>query len=70
MGTVLKTKGDPLWKRQNDPGYRIGWRSKAGFETGYLDGEMTYGEAEKKARELAAKDSAKTYFPELIIFED
>ncbi|MCF7984456.1 MAG: hypothetical protein K9L70_08645 [Thiohalocapsa sp.] len=70
MSGVLKTKGDPLWKRKDDPGYRVGWRSKAKFEKGHLDGEMTYGEAEKKAAELAAKDTEKTYYPELIIIED
>jgi len=69
MAGGLSFKGDPLWKRADDPGYRIGWRSKAGFEKGHFDGEMTYGEAEKKARELAAGDSEKTYFPEMIVTE-
>ncbi|MBK1630372.1 hypothetical protein CKO31_06345 [Thiohalocapsa halophila] len=70
MATVLKTKGDPLWKRADDPGYRIGWRSKAKFEKGHLEGEMTYGEAEAKARELAAKEPDKTFYPELVITEE
>jgi hypothetical protein len=70
MATILKTQGDPLWKRAEDPGYRVGWRSKAKFEKGHLDGEMTYGEAEAKARELASKEPDKTFFPELIITEE
>ncbi len=69
MAAVLSFKGDPLWKRASDPGYRVGWRSRAGFEKGHIDGEMTYGEAQNKAQELAANDAAKTYFPELIVTE-
>jgi hypothetical protein len=69
MAGVLSFKGDPLWKRGDDPGYRVGWRSKAKFEKGHLEGEMTFGEAEAKARELAAQNPDKTYFPELIIVE-
>ena len=69
MAGVLTFKGDPLWKRAADPGYQIGWRSRAGFEKGHLDGEMTYGEAQKKAEELAASDLTKTYFPEIIVTE-
>jgi hypothetical protein len=65
----LSFKGDPLWKRAEDPGYRVGWRSKAKFEKGHLEGEMTYGEAAKKAEELAAQDPDKTYYPELVIIE-
>lgn len=67
MAGVLSYKGDPLWKRASDPGYRVGWRSKAKFEKGHLDGEMTYGEASQKAQELSNQDATKTYFPELII---
>jgi hypothetical protein len=69
MSGVLSFKGDPLWKRAEDPGYRVGWRSKAKFEKGHLEGEMTYGEAAKKAEELAAQDPDKTYYPELVIIE-
>jgi hypothetical protein len=69
MAGVLSFKGDPLWKRADDPGYRVGWRSKRGFEKGHLDDEMTYGEAAKKAQELAAAEPGKTFFPELIITE-
>lgn len=69
MSGVLSFKGDPLWKRAADPGYRVGWRSKAGFEKGHFDEEMTYGEAEQKASELAAAEPSKTFYPELIIVE-
>lgn len=69
MAGVLLFKGDPLWKRASDPGYRVGWRSKAKFEKGHLEGEMTYGEAEAKAKELAGQESGKTYYPELITTE-
>jgi hypothetical protein len=40
------------------------------FEKGHLEGEMTYGEAEKKAAELGASDPSKAYYPELIITEE
>lgn len=63
----LVGKADPLWRRDSDPGYRIGWRSKLGFEKGHLDGEMTYGEARARAAELAARDSSKAYFPEPVL---
>ena len=70
MATLLKSKGDTLWKRADDPGYRIGWRSKAKFEKGHLDGEMTYGEAAAKAAELAAQEPDKTFYPELVLTEE
>ena len=72
MATALKAKGDPLWRRDGDPGYRVGWRHKYAFEKGHLDGEMTYGEARKKAAELQAADpeKKKVYFPELILVEE
>lgn len=69
MEIKYASKGDPLWKRAEDPGYRVGWRLKYGFEKGHLDGEMTYAEAAKKAAELAAQDSNKTYFPEMVLTE-
>ena len=70
MATTLHAKGDGLWKRADDPGYRIGWKYKYQFEKGHLDGEMTYGEAKEKAAELQAGDPEKVYFPELILTED
>lgn len=69
MSERLTSKGDPLWRRADDPGYRVGWRHKVKFEKGHLEGEMTYGEAEKKAAELSAQDPQKTYYPELILTE-
>ena len=61
-------QGDPLWRRDGDPGYRVGWRHKARFEKGHLDGEMTYGEASAKATDLQAKDTeGKVYYPELVM---
>jgi hypothetical protein len=60
--------GDPLMRRENDPGYRVGWRHKVRFERGHVEGEMTYGEASRKAAELQAQDTeGKVYFPELIM---
>jgi hypothetical protein len=70
MATLLKSKGDSLSKRAADPGYRIGWRSKAKFEKGHLDGEMTYGEAVAKAEALAAQEPDKTFYPELVYVEE
>ncbi len=67
MSERFVSKGDPLWRRADDPGYRVGWRHKVRFEKGHLEGEMTYGEAEKKAKELSAQDPQKTYYPELIL---
>lgn len=69
MATVLKAKGDALWKRDDDPGYRIGWKYKYRFEKGHLEGEMTYGEARRKAAELQAAEPDKVYFAELILEE-
>lgn len=69
MSERFASKGDPLWRRAGDPGYRVGWRHKVKFEKGHLEGEMTYGEAEKKAAELSAQDPQKTYYPELILTE-
>jgi hypothetical protein len=60
--------GDPLWRRDEDPGYQVGWRHRTRFEKGYLEGEMTYGEASRKAAELQAVDTeGKVYYPELIM---
>ena len=60
--------GDPLLRRDEDPGYRVGWRHKAYFHRGHLDGEMTYGEARRKAATLQILDAeGKVYFPELIM---
>ena len=67
MATKLTAKGDALQRRADDPGYRVGWKHRSRFEKGHLDGEMTYGEASRKAAELQAGDPEKIYFPELIL---
>jgi hypothetical protein len=68
MAGALLQKGDPLQRRADDPGYRVGWRHKYRFEKGHLEGEMTYGEASSKAAALQAADTeGKVFFPELIL---
>ena len=69
MAGKLEQKGDPLWRRDSDPGYRVGWKYKYKFEKGHLEGEMTYGEARRQAAELAAKEPDKVFWPELVITE-
>jgi hypothetical protein len=59
--------GDPLRRRDSDPGYRVGWRHRVRFEKGHLEGELSYGEASRRAAELQAGDTeGKVYFPEMI----
>ena len=71
MAGKLTQKGDSLWRRASDPGYRVGWRHKVKFEKGHLEGEMTFGEASKKAAELQAQETdQKVYYAELIITEE
>ncbi len=67
MTGTFTNKADPLLRRSDDKGYRIGWKYKYKFERGYLDGEMTYGEAKKKAAELQAKEPEKVFWPEMIM---
>lgn len=67
MAGVYKNRADSLQKRDSDKGYRIGWKLKYGFERGHLDGEMTYGEARKKAAELQSKEKDKVYWAEMIM---
>ena len=56
---------DPMSpKKLTDSGYIVAWKFKYQFETGKLPGEMTYGEAMKKARELEAKNPEKTFWAE------
>jgi hypothetical protein len=59
-------KSDPLLRRDSSPGYCVAWKLKYGFEKGRFDEEMSYGEAKKKAEELAAKEPAKVFWPELL----
>ncbi|MBI3562845.1 MAG: hypothetical protein HY080_14125 [Gammaproteobacteria bacterium] len=67
MAGVFKFRADPLLKRANDTGYRIGWKHRYDLVRGHLDGEMTFGEATKKAAELGAKDKDKIYWAEMIM---
>ncbi|WP_297526542.1 hypothetical protein [Thiohalobacter sp.] len=67
MTGTYTNKADPLLRRASDKGYRIGWKYKYKFERGHFDEEMTYGEAEKKAAELAAKEPDKVFWPEMIM---
>jgi hypothetical protein len=70
MATKLSAKGDALWRRTEDPGYRVGWKYRYKFEKGHIEGEMTFGEAQNKAAELQAGDQEKVFFPELILTEE
>lgn len=54
-------------KKPDDPGFVVAWKYKYKFEKGYLDGEMTYGEAKKKAEELCAKEPEKTFWPQKVL---
>ena len=67
MAGVYTNRADPLTKRDTDAGYRVAWKLKYGFQKGHLDGEMTYGDARKKAAELEAKDKEKVYWAEMIM---
>lgn len=67
MAGVYINRADSLRRRDNDPGYRVAWKVKYGFERGEFDEEMTYGEAKRKAAELQAKDADKVYWPEMIM---
>jgi hypothetical protein len=61
-------EGDPLRRRDLDPGYRVGWRHRVRFEKGHLEGAMTYGEARREAALLQAKEAGgRVYYPELIL---
>jgi len=46
---------DTLIKNNDDANYVIAWKKKYDFETGRLDGAMTYAEAKAKAAEMTAK---------------
>ncbi len=67
MAGVFINRADSLFKKANDSGYRVSWKLRYGFESGQLDGEMTYGEAKKKAAELGASDHDKVYWAEMIM---
>ncbi len=55
---------ETLLKPADESGYVIAWRCKYKFETGQLDGEMSYGDAAKKCAELCAKEPEKTFWPQ------
>lgn len=55
---------ETLIKPADEGGYIIAWRCKYQFETGTLDGEMTYGEANRKCAELCAQEPEKTFWPQ------
>ena len=67
MAGNFKPRADSLTRRSSDSGYQVGWKLKYGFEKGHLEGEMTYGEAKKKAAELQAKEPDKVFWPEMIM---
>ena len=67
MAGKYRPRAETLLRRSSDPGYRVAWKLKYGFQKGYLEGEMTYGEAKRKAEEMMAKDPEKVYWPELIM---
>lgn len=54
-------------KNDSDKGYVVGWRYKKKLEAGKLDGEMTYGEAKKKAEEMNAKEPEKSFWAEKVL---
>ena len=57
---------ETLVRPADEDGYIIAWRAKYQFETGQLDGEMTYGEATQKCAELCAKEPGKTFWPQRV----
>lgn len=63
---TFKPKADPLFHKDTDKGFRVAWKYKYKFEKGHFDKELTYGEARKKAEELAAKEPDKTFWAELM----
>lgn len=67
MAGVYTNRADSLFRRNEDTGFQIAWKLKYGFQKGHLDGEMTYGEAKKKAAELQAKEPDKVYWAEMIM---
>ena len=48
----------------DEEGYIIAWKYKYQFETGRMDGEMSYGEATRKCAELCAREPEKTFWPQ------
>jgi len=67
MAGVYINKANPLFRKATDKGYTIGWKSRYGFERGRLAGDMTYGEASKKAAEMGAKEPNKVFWAEMLM---
>ncbi len=55
---------ETLIKPADEEGYIIAWKYKYRFETGTLDGAMSYGEAVAKCDELRATEPEKTFWPQ------
>jgi hypothetical protein len=56
---------DTLMRRKDDPGFIVAWKYKYQHEAGkLLDPVMTFGEAQQKAEELAAKEPDKVFWAE------
>ena len=54
-------------KQESDPGYVVAWKYKYKFEKGSLPGEMSYGEAYKKAADLSRQEPDKTFWAEKVL---
>lgn len=67
MAGNYTNRADSFFHKDEDKGYRVAWKLKYGFQKAHLDGEMTYGEAKKKAAELQAKEPDKVYWAEMIM---
>lgn len=67
MAGVYSNRADSLVKKDTDTGYQVAWKLKYGFQKSHFDGEMTYGEATKKAAELQAKEPEKVFWAEMIM---
>mgnify|MGYP006292702083 CR=1 FL=1 len=57
---------DPLQRKDDDKAYCVGWRHRYEFEKGCLGGPITYKEAREKAKEMAAQEPEKPFWPELM----
>ena len=55
---------ETLLTAADEDGFVIAWRSKREFETGRLEGLMTYAEAFERCERLRAENPDKTYWPQ------
>ena len=67
MAGYYTNRADSMLRRDADTGYRVACKLKYGFEKKHLDGEMTYGDAKKKAAVLQAYEPDKVYWAEMIM---